>query len=142
MESRISTTRMQVAFGDCDPAQIVYYPNYFTWFDNGTHRLFEEAGVPWREIDVRLGVNAPIVDVQSRFSSPASWGDEIEIQSEVTCWGSRSFTVTHRIVHAEGGAAIAEGSEARVCVRRDPSIPGKITACEIPAEIRTAFGVD
>jgi acyl-CoA thioesterase FadM len=26
-------TEILVAWGDCDPAGIVYYPNYFHWFD-------------------------------------------------------------------------------------------------------------
>ncbi len=27
--SRVHTTRIDVEFGDCDPAQIVYFPNFF-----------------------------------------------------------------------------------------------------------------
>lgn len=28
-----------VGFGDCDPAGIVYYPNFFRWFDEATQAL-------------------------------------------------------------------------------------------------------
>ena len=64
--------------------------------------------------------------------------DEIEIRTEVTRWGSKSLTVSHRISHA-GGAVVAEGHEARVCVRTDPGTD-KISACEVPEELRAAFG--
>ncbi|HIL88646.1 MAG TPA: acyl-CoA thioesterase, partial [Deltaproteobacteria bacterium] len=27
------TYPVRIGWGDCDPAQIVFYPNYFAWFD-------------------------------------------------------------------------------------------------------------
>ncbi len=35
-----------VEWGDCDPAGIVFYPNYFRWFNQGAHALFGAAGMP------------------------------------------------------------------------------------------------
>ena len=31
-----------VSFGDCDPAGIVYYPNFFTWVDRCFHTMLHE----------------------------------------------------------------------------------------------------
>ena len=36
------TTRFTVEFGDCDPAQIVFYPNYFRWMDAASLRALCE----------------------------------------------------------------------------------------------------
>lgn len=141
MTSRVSTTYRKIGFGDCDPAQIVYYPNYFDWFDRGTHQLFEDAGVTLKALEAEVGVLTPIVDAQSRFISPARWEDNIEIESEITRWGSRSFTVTHRVKQSGSGVAVAEGTEERVCVQRDPDGSGQIKSCEIPPVVRGAFGV-
>lgn len=142
MTSRIATTHRKIGFGDCDPAQIVYYPNYFDWYDRGTHQLFEDAGVSLKVLEADLGVLTPIVDAQSRFISPARWDDNIEIESEITRWGSRSFTVTHRVSQSESGLAVAEGTEERVCVLRDPDGLGQMKACEIPSTVRSAFKID
>lgn len=139
--SRVSTARRKVGFGDCDPAKIVYYPNYFDWFDRGSHQLFEEAEVSMKMLEETLGVLTPIVDVQCRFVSPARWEDEIDITSKVTRWGSRSFTVTHRVSQAATGDLVAEGTESRVCVRLVADKSGEIRACDIPGEVRVAFGV-
>ena len=35
---------INVARGHCDPANIVFYPNYFIWFDHSSHLLFDKAG--------------------------------------------------------------------------------------------------
>ena len=32
---------VQIQWGDCDPANIVYYPRYFEMFDDSTSILFE-----------------------------------------------------------------------------------------------------
>jgi 4-hydroxybenzoyl-CoA thioesterase len=35
---------VQIQWGDCDPANIVYYPRYFAMFDDSTSIMFEAAG--------------------------------------------------------------------------------------------------
>ena len=32
--------RLRIAFGDCDPAQIVFFANYFKWFDTSGREFF------------------------------------------------------------------------------------------------------
>ncbi|MBO6781731.1 MAG: acyl-CoA thioesterase [Alphaproteobacteria bacterium] len=140
MSGVVSTIAQRVQFGDCDPARIVYYPNYFRWCDVNTHTLFEKAGLSARELADRFGVHTPIVDAHLEFRTPAKWGDDIEVRSEVSRWGSRSLTVSHRISHAGSGDVIAEGHTVHVCVRPDPET-GKIGACEVPQELRDAFEV-
>ena len=43
----VNVHRVRIDWGDCDPARIVFYPNYFRWFDQATSRLFESVGLPW-----------------------------------------------------------------------------------------------
>ena len=38
-----NTTKLEIQFGDCDPAGIVYYPNYFRFCDNATAALVAAA---------------------------------------------------------------------------------------------------
>ena len=36
-----------IHWGDTDPAKIVFYPNYYKWFDESTLHLFESVGFGW-----------------------------------------------------------------------------------------------
>ena len=45
----VNRIRIRVEFGDCDPAQIVFFANYFRWFDQCTTALFRAAGLPLRD---------------------------------------------------------------------------------------------
>ena len=42
----ISRKTIRIEWGDCDPAQIVYFPRYFAYFDACTTALFLKAGLP------------------------------------------------------------------------------------------------
>ena len=50
-------TQFTVEFGDCDPAGIVWFPNFFRWIDAASRHFFIGCGVPpWREAVQALGV--------------------------------------------------------------------------------------
>jgi 4-hydroxybenzoyl-CoA thioesterase len=134
--SRTHVHRVHVEFGDCDPAQIVHFPNFFRWADAASRHFFSAAGVPtWQELTPLNGIiGTPIVDVQASFSAVASYGQDIEIHTSVTNWGNTSFAMTHRITR--GDTLLAEVREKRVFARRHPSDPNRIQAAPIPPEIR------
>jgi 4-hydroxybenzoyl-CoA thioesterase len=139
MPGRVNRRRLRIEFGNCDPARIVYYPNYVVWVDQSTHHLFEAAGVPLRDLQARLGLQIPLVDLNFKFLAPAAWGDDIEIASEIGRWGSKSFDVEHRISNAATGQPVAEARETRVCVALDPADPKRLFSRMIPGEVKAAF---
>ncbi len=54
--SRTATTTIRVEWGDCDPAGIVYYPNFFHWCDVATWNFFAASGLPLIELQKRYGI--------------------------------------------------------------------------------------
>ena len=40
------SVRVQVGWGDCDPAGIVFYPRFYAWMDTVSHVLAREMGIP------------------------------------------------------------------------------------------------
>jgi len=52
---RSSIYRLSVEFGDCDPANIVFYPNFYRWFDAATHHLLNDADLGWQHLVRRDG---------------------------------------------------------------------------------------
>jgi 4-hydroxybenzoyl-CoA thioesterase len=130
--------RQRVEFGDCDPAQVAYYPNFFLWLDRSTHALFETAGVPMREIMQRRRIGVPPVHVKIDFLSPAAWGDMLEIVSAVEKLGQHSVTITH-LIKGEDGRSIARATETRAFVSMEHAPGGRATAIQIPNDVRDAL---
>jgi 4-hydroxybenzoyl-CoA thioesterase len=130
----VSQKRIVVEFGDCDPAGIVYNPQYLRWFDACTSALFSNAGIPYKDIfKAHGGIGIPIVNVQARFLLSSTYGDELRAESTVTRWGKSSFDVRHRFL--KGGALAVEGLETHVWAERIPDDPERIRSRAIPPEV-------
>jgi 4-hydroxybenzoyl-CoA thioesterase len=128
------TTQVEIQFGDCDPAGIVYYPNYFRFFDNATAALLSAAFAMhkrnWLEHFGIAGI--PMVDTGARFIKPSRFGDVVDIRSEITELGRSSFSVKHTLLR-DGEIAI-EAHEKRVWVVRDEL--GGIRSAPLPEDVR------
>lgn len=128
---------VRVEFGDCDPAGIVYFPNYFRWLDQATHALCEAAGYSLAEIEARHGwLGFPLVEAGSRFRSPASVGDRLRIETRIKAWQERFFELEYRI-HRDN-LLLVEGWQTRFIGVVDAGRGGKLTTLVLPGHFREA----
>lgn len=131
-----SRIELRVHWGECDPAGIVFYPNYFRWFDECTQALLRSAGWDQRSLREAFGiVGTAAVDAHARFTSPVSHGDVLQAESRVEKWGNASFTVHHRFERA--GTMAVEGREVRVWAKPDGA--GGLRTEPIPEAFRRRF---
>jgi 4-hydroxybenzoyl-CoA thioesterase len=130
----VNRRTLRIEWGQCDPAGIVFYPQYLIMFDSSTGWLFERIGLKPLAMRQKYGiVGMPIVEVGSRFFKPCRFDDEIVIESAVSEWGRSSFTVRHRLLKDLDVAV--EGFEKRVWAAPHPDVAGAIQAQPVPAEI-------
>ena len=125
---------VRVEFGDCDPARIVWFPNFFRWVDAASRNFFIQCGVPpWNETEKTLGViGTPLVDTKARFIATASYGDTLHLHTSVAEWRGKSFVQRYRVTKM--GDTIMECEEVRIFAGRRED--GGIRALPIPDEIR------
>jgi len=129
---------VRIEWGQCDPAGIVFYPQYLTMFDASTGQLFERTRLSASEIRRTYGIiGMPLVEQGARFLLPCRFDEEIAIESSVETWGRTSFAVRHRILKA--GELAVDGFEKRIWAVADPERPGKIKPMPIPPEIVAAL---
>ncbi|MEM7252073.1 MAG: thioesterase family protein [Pseudomonadota bacterium] len=136
------TNHFQIAvdWGHCDAAEIVYYPNYFRWFDQCTQELLRSVGYDQRALRSTFGIiGTPIVDATARFGAAVSYGDKLDATSYVERWGRSSFTIYHRL--DRGDAMAVEGREIRVWAERpDANVDQKIRSVPIADAFKKALG--
>jgi len=131
----------RVEFGDCDPARIVWFPNFFRWIDAASRHFFLQCGVPpWHETEKATGlIGTPLVDTHARFVKTASYGDTLQIHTHVAEWREKSFVQRYQIKreNADGSAdLIMECDEVRIFAAHRQDGKG-IRAIPIPADIKT-----
>ena len=138
--SKTVTYTVHVEFGDCDPAGIVWFPNFFRWIDAASRNFFTQCGVPrWEETTRTLGIiGTPLVDTHSRFLKTASYGDTLAVHVTVKEWRDKSFVQTYRITREDD--LIMECEEVRIfattrndgknSIRAVPVLPSIRVLCE------------
>ena len=127
-----------VHWGDTDPANIVFYPNYFAWFDESARLYFDSVGLPWETLMEKYGiVGLPIVEAKARFLAPSVFRDEIIIESAIGKWNDKTFEINHAVLNR--GLRAVEGYEIRAWTQRRPDDPTRLKAVPIPPEIKAAF---
>jgi 4-hydroxybenzoyl-CoA thioesterase len=130
----VSKKDLLVEWRHCDPAGIVFYPQYLAWFDDCTTALFTNAGMPTRALfreHAILGV--PLVDVRVRFLLPSTFGDELLAESTVAEFRRSSFIIRHQFF--KSSALAVEGFETRVWAGTDPANPERMKSRPLPAEV-------
>ncbi|MGR3640867.1 acyl-CoA thioesterase [Alterinioella nitratireducens] len=129
-----------IEWGDCDPADIVFYPNYFRWFDASTAAHFRSAGLPKPKLVTDYNVvGFPMVDTRARFLVPSRFGDEVVIETRIAAFGRSSFEVEHRLMR--GDVLAVEGFEKRVLVAKSADGAG-LKSVPVPEDVRALFTGD
>ena len=134
--TRTTVFQLDVMFGDCDPAGIVFFPNFSRWMDEASGAFFLACGVPpWRELLKDRGIaGTPLLEIHTRFNKPATYGETIEVHTSIEDWAAKTFR--HRHIVRRGGDVLCEGTEVRAFVSRHPDDPDRIRAITIPEDIK------
>ena len=110
-------------------------PNFSKWMDAASLNFFMSHGVPpWRDLVKTTGIiGVPLLEISTRFFKPATYGETLEIQTEVTEWRAKVFIQQHIVMRGE--TLLCEGTETRAFCVKDP-VTDRIRAIEIPADIK------
>ena len=136
--------RFRVEWAHCDPAGIIFNPNYYLWMDSGTHALLQAAGFDLIGNTRRdpLFRGCPLVASSMEFRRPLYFGDITVLSSRVEKFGNTSFVVAHAFHHSDHAEPVATGSEVRVWGYSDPDRPEKLVAIRVPEDVRAMLSVD
>lgn len=131
-----NTRNVRIEWGDCDPAGIIFFPNYFRIFDHSTAMLFETVlGMTKFDMFKRLEFTGwPLVRTQAKFIKPTRFGDDVTVESRIT-FGRSSFEVEHKLTL--DGELCAECSEKRVWTVRDAE--GRLKSHPVPEAVLERF---
>jgi YbgC/YbaW family acyl-CoA thioester hydrolase len=126
-------TEFIIEWGDCDEAGIVFYPNYFYWFDCTFQRLLRERELGQRELKRRFGVVTPLVDVGARFLGPATHDDVLRVDACVEVWETKRFRMSYKL--SVENKPVADGFEVRAWANIDAS--GRMSGVPVDEAFRS-----
>ena len=128
---RSNELEVLVNWGDTDKAGIVYYPNFFKWFDIAGHQFFRSCDLSPVKLEAERGIIVPLLDVQCTFENALLYDDLITIHTKVEEINRKTIKLRH-VVYRDG-ERVAHGYELRGWVEQ--SAKG-IKAVLIPEDVK------
>ena len=102
-----------VRFGECDPAGVAYYPEFFNWFHQAMEACFEDyLGVSYAEMIETIGF--PAIQTSAEFRMPLPVGSSIDIEVRIERLGRSS--IEWRFDIRRGDTIAAVGRVKTVCI--------------------------
>ncbi len=108
---------VRVIYGDTDAAGIVYYGNYFRWFEVGRTELMRRKGLSYLTV-LEEGVLLPVIEAGANYISPARYDDVLEIHAEIRDFRGVRITFGYRI-ERQDGIALVTGHTVHAFTGRD-----------------------
>jgi acyl-CoA thioester hydrolase len=127
-----STSLVRVRYAETDKMGVVYYANYFVWFEVGRTDLLRVLGWSYREMEL-AGVALPVIDAHCEYVRPARYDDELEIHTTGRLLSPVRLEFTYEVRMAAQTTVAATGRTTHASV--DPT--GR--PCRLPARVREAF---
>jgi 4-hydroxybenzoyl-CoA thioesterase len=90
------TTERQVRFHHCDPAGIVFYPQFFYLLHEVQEDFLAHIGFPEHGL-IESGKGIPIVDLKTEFLGMCRYGDQLTLSLELTRVGNTSIGMQYEI---------------------------------------------
>jgi 4-hydroxybenzoyl-CoA thioesterase len=88
-----------VRFAHCDPAGIIFYPQYFVLAHDSKEDWFREGvGNPFEQMVTRDRRGFPIVKLEAEFARPSRLGEQLRFELTVRSVGATSLKLSYRCV--------------------------------------------
>jgi acyl-CoA thioester hydrolase len=103
-----SISRLRVRYAETDKMGVVYYANYFVWFEVGRTDLLRDAGWTYREME-HDGVALPVIEAHCDYRQSARYDDEIEVRTAGSLLSPVRVAFDYEVVRPSDDALLATG---------------------------------
>jgi len=107
-------TPVRVRYAETDKMGVVYYGNYFIWFEIGRTDVCRQCGFSYRDMEIEDDAYLMVVEAQCRYRRPARYDDDLVVRTRVASWARRTMRFDYQLVDAASREVLAEGMTAHV----------------------------
>jgi acyl-CoA thioester hydrolase len=127
-----SVSTVRVRYAETDKMGVVYYANYFVWFEVARADLLRSLGWTYREMEDQ-GVALPVIEAHCDYRCPAYYDDELDIRARGTMLTPIRMRFDYEVVRRASRDVAAVGHTVHAALNPQ----GK--PCRLPERIRRVF---
>ena len=126
--NEFSEVTLRVRYAETDQMGVVYYANYYVYFEIGRVEYMRERGVAYKDMEIEDDSYIVVAESNCRHSRPARYDDLLRIRTRVAEARRRTIRFAYEIVNDATGELLATGETLHVvCDRqgRPKALPEK-----------------
>ena len=120
-------------YAETDKMGVVYYANYFVWFEVGRTDLLRDSGSSYRELEAD-GIHLPVIEAHCDYRQPARYDDELEIRTTGRLVSPVRVEFVYQIERYTDHLTLAIGRTVHASLDRE----GR--PCRLPERVRELLG--
>jgi acyl-CoA thioester hydrolase len=124
-----TVSRLRVRYAETDKMGVVYYANYFVWFEVGRTDLLRQSGWNYREMELE-GFGLPVIEAQCTYKESARYDDDIDVRTSGEMLSPVRVKFTYEVVRASDARMLATGTTVHATLDRN----GR--PCRLPDRVR------
>lgn len=107
---RFHEFNVRVTYADTDKMGVIYYANYFKYFEQGRVELLRSLGVRYRDLEVQRKLFIPVVETGCRYLAASRYDDLLAVRTCISELGKASVIFDYLILDEEQGRRkVADG---------------------------------
>lgn len=128
----VNTSRVRVRYAETDKMGVVYYANYFVWFEVGRAELLRSLGWNYREMESE-GVALPVIEAHCDYLHPVHYDDDVDVRTSGTLLSATRLQFDYELARHADQVVVAIGRTVHVPINAE----GR--PCRLPDRVRTLF---
>ncbi|HEU5411059.1 MAG TPA: thioesterase family protein [Candidatus Acidoferrales bacterium] len=121
-------TTIRVRYAETDQMGVVYYANFFVWFEVARVELMRQLGFSYKQMEIEDDSFVVVARASCTYKRPARFDDVLRIRTRVSESRRRTIAFAYEIFNDAAGALIATGDTLHVICDsegRPKSLPEK-----------------
>ena len=111
---------------------VVYYANYFVWFEVGRADWLRQAGWSYREME-EAGFALPVVEAHCEYRQSAKYDDEVEVRTTGVQMSHVRVRFDYQVLRVADQGTLAAGHTVHA------SLDSTGKPCRLPERVRGLF---
>jgi acyl-CoA thioester hydrolase len=132
LTAQLAVSRVRVRYAETDQMGVVYYANYFVWFEVGRTDLLRGAGWTYREMEAD-GVSLPVIEAHCDYKQAARYDDDLEIRTAGSLVSPVRVAFSYEVVRPADSLLVATGRTMHASIDRG----GR--PCRLPDRVKELF---
>ncbi|MBI3092585.1 MAG: acyl-CoA thioesterase [Candidatus Tectomicrobia bacterium] len=122
----------RVRWEDCDPGGLIFYGNYFRYFEAAEEELLRSTGTSEWEMKQKYNIALGKTDVGIQFFAPALYDDLIEVQTWIPEYDDKRYLMRFEVYKQGTETLLCKAHAKVICMQKGGE---RLRAREHPPEL-------